>query len=591
VAHNPAFVVPWVKNYHRFTKVNGFNRKFSIDDVVMLEQYVLPTLPEIIEGENKSRYTRLIDAIAHSSSFKTKEPKRNKTQRFVVPLTTSRLAARQDGRLCLTSGLFDHTDATFSAAFRVDPTEKFLMLEGRTCLSFWHELGLRRRVNGNFKGIDYLACLYALQGRLAGVSDPSLAGDTDIVLRPLCTSDGSLSRLDQTTWRSIASLPVFPVSPVSERELDFRRGRMVTLASQRHVLSLKDIVRQEFAATCWSQSAFVLYQPSTFSMHQVGSEGLPSCCMVWHHLTFLAQLAQSIDEANVEGFIRDLQKTYEFLLVHLQESKSTFSQPRAAVWFNAEAVNPSAVSLDMLKSSWTSLENLLLDSPCDAPPRMIVQPFLGRFSTLLKDIGCKSLYYPPITVPSASNQQTPFALLAELWKDDILTDVTFEAEGSTMSAHQIILASRSLYCKKQFHCPWALKFHSNDTSKVVKLEDMTYATLKILVEFCYNESHDWAAGMQVKEDDPLSVIADKLDWLLDVLVAADRWFMPDLHADAQRQVVAGIRSFVRPDNVEHVNKVAGDANAVELWTYCQEYSARNAEAVMLANGGERNGVS
>lgn len=113
---------------------------------------------------------------------------------------------------------------------------------------------------------------------------------------------------------------------------------------------------------------------------------------------------------------------------------------------------------------------------------------------------------------------------------------------------------------------------------------MTYATLRILVEFCYHEHHDWAAGMQVAADDSLSTVADKLDVLLDVLVAADRWLMPDLHADAQRQVIAGIRFFIRPNNVGKVQQVADEANATELRNYCEDYRVWNAKAVLLANG-------
>jgi hypothetical protein len=88
---------------------------------------------------------------------------------------------------------------------------------------------------------------------------------------------------------------------------------------------------------------------------------------------------------------------------------------------------------------------------------------------------------------------------------------------------------------------------------------------------------------QVRPDDSVSRIADKLDGLLDVLVASDRWLMPDLHADAQHQVIAGIRFFIRPDNVESVKNVADEANATELRNYCTEYIALNAETVLLAN--------
>jgi hypothetical protein len=112
---------------------------------------------------------------------------------------------------------------------------------------------------------------------------------------------------------------------------------------------------------------------------------------------------------------------------------------------------------------------------------------------------------------------------------------------------------------------------------------MTYAALKVLIEYCYDDHLDWAVGMHVQEEEDLSVIAEKLDTLLDVLVAADRWLMPDLHLDAHRQVIRGIRFFVRLDNVKQVKRVADEANAEELRKYCEEYSIRNAEAVLLAN--------
>ena len=120
---------------------------------------------------------------------------------------------------------------------------------------------------------------------------------------------------------------------------------------------------------------------------------------------------------------------------------------------------------------------------------------------------------------------------------------------------------------------------------------MTYAILQVLVEYCYNEHFDWAAGMHVEEDEDLSVSAEKLDALPDVLVAADRWLIPDLRLDAHQQVIAGIRFFVRPDNVKQVEKVADDANAEELRRCCEEHSIRNAEAILLANGGWTNGVN
>ena len=571
VAQSAAFVVPWIKEYHRFAQFSGPKPQVSIDDVQMLQKHVLPTLPGLLGEENRAPYTRLINAIALSNG--------HGAPRYVIPLSTYRLASRQDGKLCHATGLFDHNDTVFSAAFRTEPTGRFLMSEVRHHSALWNELGIRRRESGRFRGADYLACLEALQRRLSRDTDQQLRADIERVLYPLCTNDGALSDLDETTWSSIARLPVFLVSPVSARELAHRRRRMEILASESHTMCLGDIIRQEHAAVCWSQTPFALHEPSSFSIQKSGSTSQPTCAMVWQHLAFLAESAPSITKAQAPGFVSDLQKTYEYLQLNAQESKRQFTRPSAPLWLNAETTSADSISLKALKSPWASLEHLILDSPCDAQPLMTVRPFLGRFSTLLKELGCKSLHYPQVNSRPSGRSETTLTLLRNQWEQGILIDVTFEAQGNSISAHKVILATRSLYCKRQFHGPWAMV---SEVSQVIKLEDMSYAALRILIEFCYYENHDWAQDMRLAPDESQEKIAGKLDALLDVLVAADRWLMPDLHADAQREVMNGIRFFVQPNTVELVKEVADDANATELSAYCEEYRVRNAEAILLA---------
>lgn len=379
VAQNFALVLPWIKDYHQFTVFNPYHQHASIDDVGMLERFVLPNLPDSIGGKNKEPYTRLVDALTYGSSLRGKPSNRNKKRSLLVPLATYRLAARRDGRLCFASELFDHTDPVFSAAFGAEATDKFLMTGVEHHLSLWKELGIRCREQGRFKGRDYLACLTALQDRLSVFHDQTSTHDIETVLQPLCTSTGTLTDLDASTWKSMDSLLIFPVSPVSKREPQFRRLRMGLLASQRRMLGLRDIVSREYAAVCWSQVPFALPEPSTFSLSKIGLNGQPNCGTVWQHLTFLAEAARFIDDVTMESFIEDLRRTYEFLQTNLQESKATFNQPATAMWLNIEATVASSITVEVLRTSWTSLEKLLLDSPCDAPPLMTVQPFLAAF--------------------------------------------------------------------------------------------------------------------------------------------------------------------------------------------------------------------
>ena len=576
MAEDAAFVVPWIKNYHQFAKSCALRPQPKINGVGMLRQYILPDLPEFIDGENKAPYIGLIKVINQKTS-----EKKGRGAMF----STSRLAARQDGKLCLASDLFDGDDPVFRSAFRHEARGRFLMPEVRAYRALWNELGICRRESGRLKGPDYLACLRALEDRLTRGEDSQLGIDTEMVLNPLCMDGGVLATLDYSSWSNIAKLAIFPVRPVSAGEVEYRRHHMEVLASQKSTLCLEHIVRQEFFASCWSQTPFVLHEPLSISFQKCESQGRPTWAMVWKHLAFLAEAAQSIQRAQVPDFIGDLEKTYGYLQLHLEESKNHFTIPDAAIWLNAETTNPDEISLDVLGSSWTRLDHLLLDSPCNAPPLMTVQPFLGRYSLLLKVLGCESLHFPQIDTAFPGKSETAFNCVRELWRRDFLTDVKFEAEGKSMSAHKVILASRSSYCEAQFNGTWALASGNNVTNGAVRLEDMTYATLEILIEFCYHDYHDWAGGMRVTPDDDLPTIAEKLDGLLDVLVAADRWLMRGLHEDAQKQIIMGIKYFVRPDNVELVKKVAGEANATKLEDYCKQYGILNAPAVMLANAG------
>ena len=123
-------------------------------------------------------------------------------------------------------------------------------------------------------------------------------------------------------------------------------------------------------------------------------------------------------------------------------------------------------------------------------------------------------------------------------------------------------------------------------SEIIQLEDIADGALKIPIDYCYNDHLDWAAAIQAPEGDDSSVIAEKLDALLDVLVAADRWLVADLHLDAHGQMVRGVRFFARSENVKQVQNIANEVTAGELKNYCEEYCIENAKAVLIANAGD-----
>ena len=68
----------------------------------------------------------------------------------------------------------------------------------------------------------------------------------------------------------------------------------------------ENIVRRQFAAVCRSQMLFALHEPSSNSIQKSELKSQPKCAMVREHLMFLAECAQSVEEAEIESFVSDL---------------------------------------------------------------------------------------------------------------------------------------------------------------------------------------------------------------------------------------------------------------------------------------------
>ncbi|CZR65285.1 uncharacterized protein PAC_15185 [Phialocephala subalpina] len=94
----------------------------------------------------------------------------------------------------------------------------------------------------------------------------------------------------------------------------------------------------------------------------------------------------------------------------------------------------------------------------------------------------------------------------------------------------------------------------------IKLEDISFRTLSTVVEFTYADIFDWTP-MRVEDEDAVGVIADRLDDLLDLLTAADRFIMPALTTQAEDELLRAGRSFIRIDNVLDIRTRAAEANA------------------------------
>ncbi|KAL5344843.1 hypothetical protein ACLOAV_010240 [Pseudogymnoascus australis] len=86
------------------------------------------------------------------------------------------------------------------------------------------------------------------------------------------------------------------------------------------------------------------------------------------------------------------------------------------------------------------------------------------------------------------------------------------------------------------------------------------------------EKVDWSAFLQCED---VGAVADRLDELLEILVAASFFLMDDLLFDVQSQVVLNGNRFIQPENVTEVMTFSGTNRAELLEKYCTTFLELN----------------
>ena len=209
----------------------------------------------------------------------------------------------------------------------------------------------------------------------------------------------------------------------------------------------------------------------------------------------------------------------------------------------------------------------------------VARKFLIPFESLLKSLGCEAIVQPE---PDASddlavdNQYPMYKCMSEIIKfreNSQLTDVVFEAEGQKKPAHKVFLAAASDYCKAQFLGAWGLQLKHEAT---IVIEDISFKTLSTLIDYAYSGIFKVP---EISTSSSTDEVADRLDDLLELLVASDGWFMLSLHEQVDAHITRMGSLFVRPDNVGAVMKIAAEANARRLVKRCHKFRAKNLNAV------------
>jgi sacsin len=269
-------------------------------------------------------------------------------------------------------------------------------------------------------------------------TDPHLVHDSHTVLSPLTAPSSIIRRFDVHDWSAVSQEGVFLSRTAFNADPECRQHIMVLVAAEHPLLCLFQIISSDHVGICWSQTAFPIHQPTREVLGKVPGNGQPKIDMVWRHLGQIKDAAQHLKRHHIRDFLTDLSVTYEYLQDHVLENTGSIDLKNSAVWLNLNESDHNAVLLDDIRSSWHTIDELVLSNSFDAGPIKAVRPGLMRYEKLLRALGCSSIIYLTVTRPELHSDQTVSESLQRLRHGEEMTDIKFSTEGRTIHAHRLI---------------------------------------------------------------------------------------------------------------------------------------------------------
>jgi len=359
---------------------------------------------------------------------------------------------------------------------------------------------------------------------------------------------------------------------------------MASVATQQRLLRLSEVISHDYVGICWSQTSFPIHQPTREALSKVPGNGQPKIDMVWRHLEQTKDVAQHLKRYQIRDFLADLYLTYEYLQDRLQESVVGFNVKNSAIWLNLNTSDHNTVLLDDIKSSWHTIEELVLSSSCDAGPIKAVRPGLMRYEKLLRALGCSSITYPTVTRPELHFGRSVSNSLRQLRREGKLIDIKYSTEGKIIHAHRVVLAATSEKCALQFSGRWKMDDVIMYDKDVDPEDFLSHHTLSTMINYAYEDEINWKE-MEVSESDDADAKAVKLDILLDLHKGADCWLIPALASQVEDKILIAGKLFINLENVIGIRERAEQVRAKAVERMCAQFIEQNRDTVEKVHSG------
>lgn len=532
------------------------------------KSYLRNNFPDSLPSNTEWKYIRFIRLLVSEPQL----------QRWGID-ESHKLAVNGRRHFVTASTLYDHTEQVFVAAFRCESEERFLLPDLQSCgYELWCQLKLHKRdAHHGLSPDDYLACLDAIDRRVrkqSHVNDPHLMDDANHVLGYLRYFSPGLQRFTKTHCTSLASYQIFPVCKSFQNQPSYRRRIMEVMIRTQNFTSLSSGLHQNNLRISWSQKPLInnAISPEFLDILSIDTD-VPNC--VIPHLRCLRDIVDEVPFAEADDYLTDIRSVYQYLQGFTQQPMSVRSLEvlkSEKVWFNVDWENDEHVWTSGMKQYWTSLDRLCLRMPYDSSSVKYVRSSLLTFEKLLRSSGCLAVEIPSsVSYPTIANTTPLSESLLSLWDEGVLVDVKFQcSDNIIIDAHKVVLATKSEYFRRQFSEKWDPR-----TDEPVKLEDVSGATLGMILDYVYQRKTTCVQGTLTTEDE----IADSLDEVLALLKASGRFLIRDLFEKTEKSILDRSSLFIRVDNVRSILSLADEIDAKHLKSYCQEYLKKNRRII------------
>lgn len=477
-------LMPWTKKLSSFVKPEFVRKnehalaRLSLQSPsagTIWKGYVETFLPKELPYELFSRYHRMIVCLINQKIH-----------------SSAKIAPNGSGLLCHAGSLYDHNEELFSAAFR-DPQQrriKFVHHEFQDLRAYWTKVGLRTRRGDIISADDYIACIEAIEVRSnQKPMDLDFSNDAEKIAGYLTYDKHCFRNWGHHQWTQIAKVRMFTVQLGFTRDGTYRQARVRALAQASTHCSLQQAGMKKLRRVLWSQLPSLSNPPADYVYSQLPECSNPDALIVYRHLTYLMKIRTEVVIGDVVEFLKDVRACYNFLQNDVHQISKILGIRKAEIWLNLDTTEIESVVPEQLMTAVTAADRLCMNTVAEPYPFKNTLKFLTPYEKLLKALGVRALVVSSIDMHDESeNTETPADYIAKSYRllrdHGELLDVVFEAEGKTISAHKLTMASVSSYCKAQFSGEWGSILAQSPENKISL--DLKYSTLSRMIDFAYD---------------------------------------------------------------------------------------------------------